>query len=305
MSTNMFDVSSVYKVHNAEIAWSEEKRNGVTAGSEGSNLQMEAFILKLEVPEGIDLKARYRVLESNVGWTEFVNEGEIAGTVGEARQLEAIAIELTGFDADKYDVFYQVHVSGTGWMNWMKNGDQAGTEGFALQAEGIRIIVFKKGVELRTDGVHGFVKYEAPPAVDPATDSSMAGKYFTWKELSCDCPDWKYGFGYCDGYPEQSLMEQNLPWLLDVLEKIRNYFGSPVIITSMIRCPDCNDHWGGIPGSYHTTWQAVDIVVPGHSAYEVAVVANDLTGCGARHYDIDCFTHIEPAGCGVYCQQAA
>lgn len=41
------------------------------------------------------------------------------------------------------------------------------------------------------------------------------------------------------------------------------------------------------------------------SSYEVAVIANDLTVYGARFYEIDGFTHLEPAGCGVYCQKVA
>lgn len=304
MSNNIFDINTIYAAQCENVAWLPAVRNGVTAGTEGSGLRMEAFTLKLEVPEGLDLGVRYRALISNLGWTDYVMMGEVCGTVGKSRQLEAIAIELIGADADKYDVFYQVHVSNKGWMNWMKNGDFAGTEGFALQAEGIRVMVFKKGVELRTDGVHGFVKYEAPAAADPVINTDMAGKYFSWVELECDCPKPEFNFGWCDGFPETVYPHSVNQDMINALDVIREVAG-PIIVTSAIRCLPCNDHWGGIPGSYHTKGEAIDIVCPGMSPYDLAVLANSLTGVGARYYEIDGFVHIEPAGCGVYCQQAA
>ncbi|AFA49815.1 D-Ala-D-Ala carboxypeptidase family metallohydrolase [Acetobacterium woodii] len=305
MSNKLFDVNTIYAPHVQNDGWGPEVRNGVDAGTTGQNKRLEAFTCKLELPEGVDLHVMCRAHVKNKGWLDPVYDGEICGTVGEGLSLQAIQLQLSGADSDKYEIWIQVHVQNRGWMNWMSGGELAGTVGFDLQAEAIRIMVFAKGVSLKTDGVVGFVEYVAPPAADPVVNKNMAGKYFSWKELSCDCPPWKYGFGWCDGYPEQDLKNQNAPYLIDILDKVREYFGSQVIVTSMIRCQDCNDHWGGIPGSYHTTWQAVDIVVPGHSAYEVAVVANNLTGCGARYYEIDQFTHLEPPGCGVYCQQAA
>lgn len=308
MSNQLFDVNTVYAAQVQNDGWKPEVRNGVDAGTTGQNKRLEAFTVKLELPEGVDLHVMCRAHVQNKGWLEPVYDGEVCGTVGEGLALQAIQLQLSGADADKYEIWSQTHVQNKGWMNWMFGGELSGTVGFDLQAEAIRILVFAKGVSLKTDGVEGFVQYVAPPAVPVEAVQSnpdQASPHFTWSELSCDCTPWKYGFGWCDGYPEQDLKNENASYLLGILEAIRDYFGTAVIVTSMIRCGDCNDHWGGIPGSYHTTWQAVDVVVPGHSAYEVAVVANDLTGCGSRYYEIDGFTHLEPAGCGVYCQQAA
>jgi hypothetical protein len=305
MSSNVFAINTVYAGHVQDIGWEPEVRNGVDAGTTGQGRRLEAITCKLEKPDDFDIHVMCRAHVQNIGWMDPVYDGDICGTVGQGLALQAIQLELFGPDADKYDIWFQVHVRNRGWMNWMCGGELAGTVGLDLQAEAIRIMVFAKGVSLKTDGVDGFVEYVAPPAQDPAINTDMVSPHFSKKEVSCDCTEWKYGFGYCNGYPEQELMAQNMPYLLNILEAVRNYFGTAVIITSMIRCEQCNDHWGGIPGSYHTTWQAVDIVVPGHSAYEVAVAANDLTGCGARYYEIDGFTHLEPPGCGVYCQQAA
>ena len=303
MSNNLFDVNTVYAGHVQDFGWEPEVRNGIDCGTTGQNKRLEAFTCKLELPDGIDLHLMCRAHVQNLGWMDPVYDGEICGTVGQGLALEAIQLQLSGADADKYEVWNQVHVQNKGWMNWMKGGELSGTVGFALQAEAIRVMVFAKGVSLKTDGVEGFVQYVVPPAQDPVVNTEMASEHFSKKETSCDCTDWKEGFGWCDGYPEQALMAQHLPWLLGVLEAVRNYFGTAVIITSMIRCQKCNDYWGGVPGSYHTEWQAVDIVVPGHSPYDVAVVANNLTGCGARYYRSSGFTHLEPAGCGVYCQE--
>ena len=304
MSNQLFDINTIYSGHVQDIGWGPEVRNGVGAGTTGQNKRLEAFKLKLEVPDGLEVKVMKRAHVQDFGWLDPVyGDDDICGTVGLGKELQAIQLQLYGKDADQYEIWFQLHVQNKGWMNWMSGGELAGTVGLALQAEDIRIMVFKKGVSLKTDGVVGFVEYVAPPAKDPVVDANMAGKYFSWAELACDCVKPEYGFGWCDGYPEQDLKNQNAPYLIDILDRLREYLGAMIIVTSMIRCGDCNDHWGGIPGSYHTTWQAIDIVVPGFSPYEVAAAANELTGCGARYYRASGFTHLEPPGCGVYCQE--
>jgi len=292
-----------YETHIETLGWVTKVRNGVTSGTEHLALRCEAFRAVLELPEGVDLQLMCRAHVENKGWLDPVYNGEICGTVGESLEMQAVQMQLSGADVEKWEIWYQVHCEGYGWMNWMCGGELAGTVGKSLRLEGIRIMILPRGVSLKTDGCVGFVEYIAPPAKDPEWNTEMASPHFSKKEISCDCTPWKENFGWCDGYPETDLMNQNLQQLLDVLEAIRNYFNVPVLITSLIRCETCNDYWGGIPGSYHTTWQAADIVVPGVTPYDVAVVANNLTGCGARYYKYSGFTHIEPAGCGVYSQE--
>jgi len=304
MSNQLFDINTIYCGHVQDVGWEPEVRNGMNAGTTGQNKRLEAFKLKLEVPDGKEVKVMKRAHVQDLGWLDPVyGDDDVCGTVGLGKELQAIQLQLYGKDADQYEIWFQLHVQNKGWMNWMSGGELAGTVGLALQAEAIRVMVFAKGISLKTDGVAGFVEYVAPPAKDPIVNPDMAGKYFSWAELACDCIKPEYGFGWCDGYPEQDLKNQNAPYLIDILDRLREYLGAMIIVTSMIRCQDCNDYWGGIPGSYHTTWQAVDIVVPGFSPYEVAVAANELTGCGARYYRASGFTHLEPPGCGVYCQE--
>ena len=300
---DLFIVSTEYKTHVQNKGWLEPVKNGVVSGTTGESLQMEAFTCNLILPEGLDLNVMCRAHVAQRGWLDPVYNGGVCGTVGQGLALQAVQLELTGRDAVNFDIWVQLHVSGKGWMNWMRGGELCGTVGLDLRAEAIKIIVFDRRISLKTDGVEGFVEYVAPPAVVPTPQNLMFSEHFSRSEIGCDCLPEKYNFGWCDGYPYPEQMARNLKNLLNVLEAIRNYFGTPVIITSLIRCEQANDYWGGIPGSYHTTYQAADIVVPGHSPYEVACVANELTGCGARYYRDDGFTHIEPAGCGVYCQQ--
>ena len=80
--------------------------------------------------------------------------------------------------------------------------------------------------------------------------------------------------------------------LLDILEKIRNHFNTPVIINSGYRTPSWNSKVNGSPNSYHCKGMAADIVVKGHSSTEVAKYANDIMEQGGiiRYTN---FVHID------------
>lgn len=64
--------------------------------------------------------------------------------------------------------------------------------------------------------------------------------------------------------------------LMDILEKIRNHFNTPVIINSGYRTPSWNSKVKGAPNSYHCKGMAADIVVKGHSSKEVAKYADSI-----------------------------
>ena len=81
-------------------------------------------------------------------------------------------------------------------------------------------------------------------------------KNFEYRELKCGCNG-----KYCNGYPTGFSYE-----LLEQLQKIRNHFGKPVIITSAIRCQKYNDTLkGSIKNSKHIQGKAVDFYVKGVS----------------------------------------
>lgn len=81
--------------------------------------------------------------------------------------------------------------------------------------------------------------------------------------------------------------------LLDVLEKIREHFDSPVIINSGYRTPKWNKEVGGASNSYHCKGMAADIRVEGHTSKEVAEYANKIMGSTGGIIRYTNFTHID------------
>lgn len=88
-------------------------------------------------------------------------------------------------------------------------------------------------------------------------------KNFTSDEFDCKCK------GYC------SKTEID-PKLVEYLQKIRDYFGKPVIINSAYRCEKHNKAVGGASQSRHKFGQAADIKVSGVKPKKVAQYAEFL-----------------------------
>ena len=65
--------------------------------------------------------------------------------------------------------------------------------------------------------------------------------------------------------------------MAEELQIVRDYIGSPIIITSAYRTPAWNNYCGGVPSSYHTQGLAVDIRVNGMQPYDLAVYVAKLT----------------------------
>lgn len=64
--------------------------------------------------------------------------------------------------------------------------------------------------------------------------------------------------------------------LIEILQKIRDHFKSPVIINSAYRTPSYNAKVGGVANSQHTKGTAADIVVKGVLPKEVAFFAESI-----------------------------
>lgn len=52
-------------------------------------------------------------------------------------------------------------------------------------------------------------------------------------------------------------------WLADKMQTLRDCLGSPIIVTSAVRCPKLNAAVGGSKNSQHVKCEAVDFIVPG------------------------------------------
>lgn len=82
--------------------------------------------------------------------------------------------------------------------------------------------------------------------------------------------------------------------LVDVLQKIRNHFGKPIIINSAYRNSSYNKKVGGSYSSYHTKGMAADIKIQGVSAVAIATYAQTITnGVGCYYQDNTEFVHID------------
>lgn len=82
--------------------------------------------------------------------------------------------------------------------------------------------------------------------------------------------------------------------LVNVLQKIRDYFGKPVIINSAYRTPAYNAKVGGSSSSYHVKGMAADIKISGISSVEIAYYAQTITdGVGAYYYAGADFVHVD------------
>lgn len=66
--------------------------------------------------------------------------------------------------------------------------------------------------------------------------------------------------------------------LINILQKIRDYFKTPVTINSAYRTPSYNTKVGGVAGSQHTKGTAADIVVKGVLPKDVAAYIESIMG---------------------------
>ena len=72
-------------------------------------------------------------------------------------------------------------------------------------------------------------------------------------EFKCDC-----GGKYCTGYPDYMKLTT-----LKFMQRIRDYVGKPVTVTSGLRCRTQNRIDGGVANSKHLTGKAVDYYIAG------------------------------------------
>ena len=65
--------------------------------------------------------------------------------------------------------------------------------------------------------------------------------------------------------------------MAEELQIVRDYIGSPIIITSAYRTPVWNNYCGGVKNSYHVQGLAVDIRLNGMQPYDLAIYVSKLT----------------------------
>ncbi|MCF4119894.1 hypothetical protein L1785_02775 [Antribacter sp. KLBMP9083] len=130
--------------HVQNLGWMTPVSGGMTAGTEGRALRLEALRLGLnntELPGGIEASGHVQ----NAGWLPYVPGGGLVGTEGRSLRMEALRIRLTGDAATAYDVYYRVHVQNLGWLGWAINGKPAGTAGYGYRAEAVQVSLVVRG----------------------------------------------------------------------------------------------------------------------------------------------------------------
>ena len=133
---------------------------------------------------------------------------------------------------------------------------------------------FQSDYGLEDDGICGSetekalkhaVCYGMPVAKESKSENWWDNiKYFNRNEFHCKC-------GKCGGFPVEP--DEKLVKLLD---QIRGHFGSPVTITSGVRCKTHNTNVGGASSSQHLKGTAADIKVKGKTPKEVATYCETL-----------------------------
>lgn len=91
---------------------------------------------------------------------------------------------------------------------------------------------------------------------------------FTWREFIFSPTAERNGI---DNIPNSDEVYKNIEALVkNVLQKVRDYYKSPVRISSGYRSPKLNKLVGGSSTSQHMTGEAADFIVVGVDNYEVA-----------------------------------
>lgn len=120
----------------------------------------------------------------------------------------------------------------------------------------------------------------------PKNSSTKLSKNFNAREFRC-------GLGSPCSACTVTLIDTKL---VEYLQKIRDYFGTEVEITSAYRCESYNRRIGGATGSRHSKGQAADIVVRGVAPRRVAAYAEYIGVKGIGLYETakdGYFVHID------------
>ena len=136
-----------YRAHTQNLGWLPAVHDGMTAGTTGSSLRMEAF--KIAPPEGLEIDVTVHVQNKGdivyKGVKTGDNSGEgsstsdpIMGTTGQSLRLEGFSIRCAKNTTGK-KLMYRAHVQNEGWQEWKSEGEFAGTRGKRRRMEAIQI----------------------------------------------------------------------------------------------------------------------------------------------------------------------
>ena len=107
-------------------------------------------------------------------------------------------------------------------------------------------------------------------------------RYFTRAEFRCPC-------GKCGGFPVEP--DETM---VRVVDKVRDHFGAPVMVSSGVRCQAHNDELpGSAKNSYHLRGKAVDFCVRGISGAKLLAYVKTLPIHYAYQINRSDFVHMD------------
>lgn len=139
-----------YQTHVESIGWQQSVVDGITSGTVGKSLRVEA--IKLAVTGNVSGGIQYQTHVQSIGWQNSVANNALSGTTGKSLRVEAVRIDLTGDLKSKFDIYYRVQSQDRGWLGWAKNGESAGTQGFSQRLETMQVKLVKKGTAFDVGG---------------------------------------------------------------------------------------------------------------------------------------------------------
>lgn len=146
-----------YQTYIQNIGWQNPQSNGLTAGTVGEKLRLEAIRMNVTDSE-FSGTVKYSSHIQDIGWQKEQENNDISGTNGQNKRIEAVKIQLTD-DLNKFfDVYYRVHSAEFGWLGWTKNGSEAGSSGFSFQMEAIQVQLVVKGQNGPTTSISYYEK---------------------------------------------------------------------------------------------------------------------------------------------------
>jgi uncharacterized protein YcbK (DUF882 family) len=109
------------------------------------------------------------------------------------------------------------------------------------------------------------------------------------KPLSPHFLDTEFACNHCGKLPENGIAQE----LIDLLERVREHFGTPVVVNSGYRCPTHNRNVKGASNSQHLLGTAADIRVVDHppSAVQAYLKSICVGKYGIGSYKT--FTHVD------------
>lgn len=119
-------------------------------------------------------------------------------------------------------------------------------------------------------------------AAEKVADFWEEVRYFKKDEFRCKCGK------FCDGFPARP--ERKLLLLAD---RVRGHFGSPVLVSSGVRCKQHNANVGGAAASRHMAGKAMDFTVQGKSAEQVLALVKQQPEVRYAYAIDERFVHMD------------